>query len=197
MTEHVPPRDTSSDDSKKSEKPSIPSPALRQRARSAPPYLVDLGRFHRPAQPGPTSGQLRRARRRQGGRHLPAQLRVESNDEVFDHLTRDMQERRSNHPQDQVLKYQRPENIRRRSGLGKRINSVMQAAFFKISRILPADEAIQLIKKAIKKSFEKKGEDIVRMNWGGGGLAPAPPCRRSEVPADVEGDQEVGRGGPS
>ncbi|MDD8013601.1 MAG: pyruvate:ferredoxin (flavodoxin) oxidoreductase, partial [Acidobacteriota bacterium] len=72
-----------------------------------------------------------------------------SNDEVFDHLTRDMQEtiitRRIKFFNINALK------ISDEVGLGKRINSVMQAAFFKISRILPADEAIELIKKAIKK----------------------------------------------
>jgi pyruvate-ferredoxin/flavodoxin oxidoreductase len=86
-----------------------------------------------------------------------------SNDEVFDHLTRDMQEtiitRKLKFYNINALK------ISEEVGLGKRINSVMQAAFFKISRILPADEAIELIKKAIKKSFEKKGENIVKMNW--------------------------------
>ena len=86
-----------------------------------------------------------------------------NNDEVFDHLTRDMQEtiitRKIKFYNINALK------ISDEVGLGKRINSVMQAAFFKISRILPADEAIDLIKKAIKKSFEKKGENIVKMNW--------------------------------
>ena len=86
-----------------------------------------------------------------------------SNDEVFDHLTRDMQEaiisRKIKFYNINALK------ISDEVGLGKRINTVMQAAFFKISRILPADEAIDLIKKAIKKSFEKKGENIVKMNW--------------------------------
>ncbi|MDA3809000.1 MAG: pyruvate:ferredoxin (flavodoxin) oxidoreductase [Spirochaetaceae bacterium] len=50
-------------------------------------------------------------------------------------------------------------------GLGGRINTVMQAAFFKVSQILPEVEAIKLIKEFIKKSFIKKGEDIVQMNW--------------------------------
>jgi len=50
-------------------------------------------------------------------------------------------------------------------GLGRRINTVMQACFFKIAGILPEQEAIELMKKATKKSFSQKGEDIVRMNW--------------------------------
>jgi len=50
-------------------------------------------------------------------------------------------------------------------GLGGRINTVMQACFFKIAGVLPEREAIELMKNAIKKSFSRKGEDIVRMNW--------------------------------
>ena len=41
----------------------------------------------------------------------------------------------------------------------------MQAAFFKICGVLPEDEAIDLIKKYIKKTFLKKGEDVVNKNW--------------------------------
>ncbi|MBI9098672.1 MAG: pyruvate:ferredoxin (flavodoxin) oxidoreductase [Spirochaetaceae bacterium] len=51
------------------------------------------------------------------------------------------------------------------AGLGGKINTVMQAVFFKVSGILPEDEAIKLIKNAIKKTFSAKGEDIVQMNW--------------------------------
>jgi len=50
-------------------------------------------------------------------------------------------------------------------GLGTRINTVMQACFFKIAGVLPEKEAIELMKTAIKKSFSRQGEDIVRMNW--------------------------------
>jgi len=50
-------------------------------------------------------------------------------------------------------------------GLGGRINTVMQACFFKIAGVLPEQEAIDLMKGAIKKSFSRKGEDIVKMNW--------------------------------
>ncbi len=50
-------------------------------------------------------------------------------------------------------------------GLGNRINTVMQACFFKISGVLEEEKALQLIKDAIKKTYGKKGEDIVKMNW--------------------------------
>jgi len=50
-------------------------------------------------------------------------------------------------------------------GLGGRINSVMQTAFFKLSGVLPEDEAIDLIKKYVEKQFARKGQEIVEMNW--------------------------------
>ncbi len=50
-------------------------------------------------------------------------------------------------------------------GLGARINSIMQTCFFAISKILPAEEAISLIKKAIKKTYGAKGDKIVQMNF--------------------------------
>ena len=49
-------------------------------------------------------------------------------------------------------------------GLGNRTNTIMQSAFFKIAGVIPYDQAVEEMKKAIKKSFGKKGEEIVRMN---------------------------------
>ena len=49
-------------------------------------------------------------------------------------------------------------------GLGARINMVMQTAFFRISSIMKEVEAIKAIKKAIKKTYGKKGDEVVRMN---------------------------------
>ncbi len=50
-------------------------------------------------------------------------------------------------------------------GLGARINMIMQTAFFLISGILTQDEAIKAIKTAIKKTYGKKGDKIVQMNY--------------------------------
>jgi len=50
-------------------------------------------------------------------------------------------------------------------GLGTRINMIMQTAFFVISGIIPKEEAINSIKREIKKTYFKKGEDIVKMNY--------------------------------
>ncbi|MBN2727762.1 MAG: pyruvate:ferredoxin (flavodoxin) oxidoreductase [Bacteroidales bacterium] len=49
-------------------------------------------------------------------------------------------------------------------GLGNRTNTIMQSAFFKISNVIPYDLAVTEMKKAIQKSFGRKGEEIVRMN---------------------------------
>jgi pyruvate-ferredoxin/flavodoxin oxidoreductase len=50
-------------------------------------------------------------------------------------------------------------------GLGGRINTTMQTCFFAISGVLPRDEAIEQIKKAIRKSYGKRGEPVVRKNF--------------------------------
>lgn len=49
-------------------------------------------------------------------------------------------------------------------GLGNRTNTIMQAAFFKISEVIPYELATDDMKKAVKKSFGRKGEEIVKMN---------------------------------
>ena len=54
--------------------------------------------------------------------------------------------------------------IARSTGMGNRINTVMQAAYFKISGVLPQDEAVKYMKKFIEKSYGKKGADIVEKN---------------------------------
>ena len=50
-------------------------------------------------------------------------------------------------------------------GLGARINTIMQTCFFVISGILPKDQAIESLKKAIKKTYGRKGDEIVQMNF--------------------------------
>ncbi len=51
------------------------------------------------------------------------------------------------------------------TGMGVRINTIMQTCFFAISNIFPKDEAIELIKKSIKKTYGAKGDKIVQMNF--------------------------------
>jgi len=50
-------------------------------------------------------------------------------------------------------------------GLGGRINMVMQTAFFKLSNVLPIDEAVKYLKDAIEKTYGRKGKNVVEMNW--------------------------------
>lgn len=54
--------------------------------------------------------------------------------------------------------------VARESGMGGRINTVMQVCFFAVSGILPKEQAIEEIKQAIRQSYGKKGEEIVEMN---------------------------------
>ena len=49
-------------------------------------------------------------------------------------------------------------------GLGGRINTILQSAFFKLAEIIPADDAIQYMKDAATATYSKKGDDVVRMN---------------------------------
>ncbi len=71
-------------------------------------------------------------------------------------------------------------------GLGARINTIMQTCFFYISGILPPEEAVDSLKKAIKKTYSRKGEEVVKMNFKAvdssvAGLKPVP------IPAEPAG----------
>ncbi|MBE5937640.1 MAG: pyruvate:ferredoxin (flavodoxin) oxidoreductase [Lachnospiraceae bacterium] len=50
-------------------------------------------------------------------------------------------------------------------GMGKRTNTILQSAFFKLANVMPIDDAIEFMKAAAKKSYGKKGDDVVQMNW--------------------------------
>ncbi len=83
-------------------------------------------------------------------------------EEVFEHLTEDLQRTII----DKKIKVYNIDafKIAQEVGLKNRINTIMQVCFFKISGVLPEAEAIELIKKAIYKSYHKKGDDVVKMN---------------------------------
>lgn len=55
--------------------------------------------------------------------------------------------------------------VAKETGMGVRINTIMQTCFFAISGVLPKDEAIEKIKDTIQKTYGKKGEQIVKMNF--------------------------------
>jgi len=56
-------------------------------------------------------------------------------------------------------------NIAEEIGLGNRTNTILQSAFFKISNVVPYELAVEKMKYAINKSYGKKGENIVKMNY--------------------------------
>jgi len=98
---------------------------------------------------------------REGGTFL-----INSNwktEEVFENLTEDMQKTII----EKKIKVYNIDAVKIAAelGLGNRINSIMQACFFKISGVLPEKEAIALIKKAIEKTYGRKGQEVVQMNW--------------------------------
>ena len=83
-------------------------------------------------------------------------------EEVWDHLPKEMQEQIV----EKKLRFFAIDayELAKRSGMGTRINTIMQTCFFAISGILPADEAIKHIKKSIEKSYGKRGPEVVRRN---------------------------------
>jgi pyruvate-ferredoxin/flavodoxin oxidoreductase len=84
-------------------------------------------------------------------------------DEVWDRMPRLVQQRII----DKRLKFWCIDaySVAKQTGMGVRINSIMQTCFFAISGILPRDEAIAKIKNAIKKTYGAKGDAIVEKNW--------------------------------
>ena len=56
-------------------------------------------------------------------------------------------------------------DVARQTGMGVRINTIMQTCFFAISGVLPRDEAIQKIKDSIKKTYGNRGEAVVNQNY--------------------------------
>ena len=86
-----------------------------------------------------------------------------SADEVWSHLTYEVQKQII----DKKLKFYtiNAVEVARETGMGQRINTIMQACFFAISNILPREQAIAEIKNAIKKTYSKKGDAIVQKNF--------------------------------
>jgi pyruvate-ferredoxin/flavodoxin oxidoreductase len=83
-------------------------------------------------------------------------------DEVWDHLPREVQ-------QQLIAKKARfyaidAYRVARDAGMGSRMNVIMQVCFFAISEVLPGDEAIEAIRKSIRDTYGKKGEEVVRKN---------------------------------
>ena len=83
-------------------------------------------------------------------------------DEVFNQLTCEMQDTIIK----RKIKFYNIDGLKIADevGLGGRVNTVMQTAFFLISGVMDRNEAIGLIKESIRKTYGKKGEDVVQMN---------------------------------
>ncbi|MGD0908396.1 MAG: pyruvate:ferredoxin (flavodoxin) oxidoreductase [Candidatus Acidiferrales bacterium] len=83
--------------------------------------------------------------------------------EVWDHLPRKIQQQILN----KKLKFYVIDgySVARQAGMGSRINTIMQTCFFAISGVLPREEAIEAIKKAIQKTYGKRGDAVVQKNF--------------------------------
>ncbi|HEY4691669.1 MAG TPA: pyruvate:ferredoxin (flavodoxin) oxidoreductase [Anaerolineae bacterium] len=84
-------------------------------------------------------------------------------DEVWDKLPRPVQQQII----DKKLKFYVMDGykVAEETGMGGRVNTIMQTAFFAISGVLPRDEAIDKIKYTIKKTYGKRGEAVVQQNY--------------------------------
>ena len=83
-------------------------------------------------------------------------------DEVWDHLPREVQ-------QQLIAKKARfyaidAYQVARDAGMGSRMNVIMQVCFFAISEVLPGEEAVEAIRKSIRDTYGKKGEEVVKKN---------------------------------
>ena len=84
-------------------------------------------------------------------------------DEVWDHLPRIIQKQLI----DKKIKFFVIDayKVAKETGMGARINTIMQTCFFAISGVLPKDDAITAIKNSIKKTYGRKGEQVVQQNF--------------------------------
>ncbi len=86
-----------------------------------------------------------------------------STDEIWDQLPMTIQEQILG----KALKFYiiDASKVARDTGMGQRINTIMQTCFFALSGVLPRDEAIEKIKKAIEKTYFKKGPAVIQQNF--------------------------------
>ncbi len=107
-------------------------------------------------------------------------------DEAFSHLTRDMQKTII----DKKIKFYNIDAeklIKEQPGLrGKGANTVMMVAYFKVSGIIPFEQALEGMKEMTKKTFKKKGDDVVNMNIALIDAA-VDACEEVPVPSSLDG----------
>ena len=80
--------------------------------------------------------------------------------------------------------------VAKKAGMGRRINTVLQACFFAISGVLPKHEAIAEIKKAIKKTYGKRGEEVVERNYAAVDMA-LDHLHKVEVPQTASATEDI------
>ena len=109
-------------------------------------------------------------------------------EEVWDHMPREVQQTII----DKKLTFYAINGyqVARETGMGARINTIMQTCFFYLSGILPQDEAIAAIKKAIEKTYGKKGAEIVQKNYDAVDHAVAN-LHKIDVPAEATSTIEM------
>jgi pyruvate-ferredoxin/flavodoxin oxidoreductase len=109
-------------------------------------------------------------------------------DEVWDRIPRTIQQQII----DKNLKFYVIDGyeVAKETGMGVRINTIMQTCFFAISGVLPQDEAIAQIKKAIKKTYGKRGEAVVQKNYAAVDAA-LDHLYQVEIPAQVTSTTEM------
>jgi pyruvate-ferredoxin/flavodoxin oxidoreductase len=88
---------------------------------------------------------------------------IYNKDEVWNHLPKHIQKQLI----DKKMKFFVIDGyeVAKNTGMGSRVNTIMQTCFFAISGVLPKDEAIAAIKKSIQKTYGKKGEAVVQKNF--------------------------------
>ncbi len=109
-----------------------------------------------------------------------------SKEEAFAHLTRDMQETIIN-KKIKFYNVNAEELVKKQPGLrGKGANTVMMVAYFKVSGIIPFEQAYEGMKEMTVKTFKKKGDDVVNMNLA---LIDAAidACEEVTIPASLDG----------
>ena len=109
-------------------------------------------------------------------------------DEVWDKLPKTVQKQII----DKELKFYVVDGyeVAKKAGMGRRINTVLQACFFAISGVLPKDEAIAEIKKAIKKTYGSRGEEVVQRNYAAVDMA-LDHLYQVKVPATVTANSDI------
>ena len=115
-------------------------------------------------------------------------------DEVWDHLPRLAQQ--------QIIEKKLRfyvidgQKVATEAGMGRRINTVMQTCFFALAEILPREQAIEQIKEAIKKTYGKRGESILKKNYAAvDGALDA--LHEVKVPTEVTATRELARKMPA